>query len=259
VDRSAIFVLAACDDGPMIVARTDAHKVGGMYVGVGVAMLETGSHCQEEIDILLQLSKARACQKPAGGFTVLDIGANIGAHTVPWAKFMTGWGRIIAIEAQERLFGALWGNITINNCFNARAVWAAAADTDGVMAGPSMDYCRPANFGGVSMLPEHNDQQPVLDYKQIVPTITIDGLRLPRVDVIKIDVEGMEPQVLKGAAGTIAREYPIITAEHTTCGARGIIDALPHDYRCRTQGMNMLCMHRDDPIWKSVTGGVEAA
>jgi FkbM family methyltransferase len=242
----------------MIVARTDAYKVGGMYVGVGVAMLETGSHCQEEIDILLQLSKARAYQKPAGGFTVLDVGANIGAHTVPWAKFMTGWGKVIAIEAQERLLGALWGNITINNCFNARAVWAAAADTDGVMAGPSMDYCRPANFGGVSMLPEHNDQQPVKDYKQIIPTITIDSLCLPRVDVIKIDVEGMEPQVLKGAKGTIARNRPIITAEHTTCGKDAILAELPKDYAHAISGMNMLAMPKDDPIWKSVVGA-EAA
>src|SRR5215831_8310595 len=258
MDRPAVFVLAACDDGPMIVARTDAHKVDNHYCGVGISLLETGSHAQDEIDILLKLTSCRARQKPVGGFTVLDIGANIGTHTVAWAKFMHGWGSVIAIEAQERLFGALWGNITLNNLFNARAIWAAASDQCGFMRGPTMDYARPANFGGVSMLPQHNGEQPVKNYMQTVPTVTIDSLDLFRLDVLKVDVEGMEPQVLRGAKHILERERPIVCAEYTTCGRKELEAELPRGYRSVTGGMNLLAMPEDDPQWASITGAQAA-
>ena len=71
------------------------------------------------------------------GVVVVDCGANIGVHTVAWAKGMTGWGQVLAIEAQERIFYALAGNITINNCFNARAFNAAVGAADGVLRVPS--------------------------------------------------------------------------------------------------------------------------
>ena len=47
-------------------------------------------------------------------------GANIGVHTVEWARHMYGWGNVIAIEAQERLYYSLCGNISLNNCLNVR-------------------------------------------------------------------------------------------------------------------------------------------
>src|SRR5260370_16749261 len=39
--------------------------------------------------------------------------------TIEWAKRMTGWGSVLAIEAQERIYYALAGNIALNNCFNS--------------------------------------------------------------------------------------------------------------------------------------------
>jgi hypothetical protein len=41
------------------------------------------------------------------GVVVIDCGANIGAHTIEWGKRMTGWGSVLAIEAQERIYYAL--------------------------------------------------------------------------------------------------------------------------------------------------------
>jgi FkbM family methyltransferase len=70
------------------------------------------------------------------GVVVIDCGANIGAHTIEWGKRMTGWGSVLAIEAQERIYYALAGNIVINNCFNAVALHAAIAEKIGVMTPP---------------------------------------------------------------------------------------------------------------------------
>jgi FkbM family methyltransferase len=261
MQRVAAFVLAACDDGPMLVARTDVQRAkgtDGVVCGVGACMLETGSHAQDEIDNLLKLSSARHVRRP-GPFQVLDIGANIGCHTVPWAKFIADWGSVLAFEAQERLFYALCGNITLNNLFNARAMWAAIAERSGYMRGPTVDYQHGGtSFGSVSMLAEHNTEQPVKDYLQVIPSLAIDSLQLARVDVMKVDVEGMEPQVLRGARQTIERDLPIVSAEYPICGVDALLAELPMDYRHHETGDHLLCMHKNDPVW-SMVNFVEAA
>jgi FkbM family methyltransferase len=167
---------------------------------------------------------------------------------------MHGWGDLLAIEAQERLFGALWGNITMNNCFNARAIWAAASDKDGVMPGPTVNYGQPGNFGGVSMLPQYNREVPVKDYRQVVAAIAIDSLQLPALDMMKIDVEGMEPQVLRGARATIMRYNPVIYAEHMICGKSALAAELPVYYRHEAVGANCICMPKAEPLWGMLTG-----
>src|SRR5215510_4509215 len=134
--RKIAFVLAASDHGTMIVNRLDYrmvdHKSG---FGVGFQILEGSSFDPGEVDTALTLLDLR--RKHFGdGIVALDCGANIGVHTIEWAKRMSGWGQVIAIEAQERLFYGLAGNIAINNCFNARALHAAVAARSGTMKIP---------------------------------------------------------------------------------------------------------------------------
>lgn len=263
----AVFVIAACDDGPMILARTDYQFVRRLdplgkeiegVIGVGASLLENGSHEQEQVDLLLQLTAHRRADRQ-GELAVLDVGANIGTHTVPWAKFMLGWGTIVAFEPQRWLYYALCGNLALNNVFNATALNFAVSDQDGIMPGPVMDYSLPANFGGVSMLEQFNREQPVRSYEGIVKTIAIDSMGLNRLDVLKIDVEGMEPQVVRGARATIAAHRPIIVAEHSVCGKSLLLDEMPKDYRCDEIGRELLCMPKSDPIWQRIRLVREAA
>jgi FkbM family methyltransferase len=126
---------------------------------------------------------------------MIDCGANIGVHTVECAIEMTGWGSVLAIEAQERVYYALAGNIALNNCFNARALHAAVAAQDGTMRVPVPDYLSPASFGSLELRPQTNEfigQK--IDYSpgamQEIRCLKLDSLALPRVDLVKIDVEG---------------------------------------------------------------------
>jgi hypothetical protein len=64
-----------------------------------------------------------------------------------------GWGSVIAIEAQERIYYALAGNIAINNCFNAIAMHAAVSSEPGVMQIPTPDYFQPSSFGNLELKP----------------------------------------------------------------------------------------------------------
>src|SRR5258708_27532141 len=119
------FVMASSNHGTMIVNRFDYRMVGpGRGYGVGHQILETAAFDPGEVKIALELLALR--QKHHGdGVIAIDCGANIGVHTIEWASSMTGWGTVIAIEAQGRIYYALAGKIFLKNCFNTLAVHAS--------------------------------------------------------------------------------------------------------------------------------------
>jgi FkbM family methyltransferase len=168
---------------------------------------------------------------------------------------MTGWGSVLAIEAQERIYYALAGNIAINNCFNAAALNAAMADRPGVIMMPQPDYLAPASFGSLELRKSSNTEfigQPV-DYSEgklrPVQGITIDSLEAPRIDFIKIDVEGMEMEVLAGAAQSIAKNKPAILIETIKADATKLSEWLiARDYKVFQVGINALAVHAADPV-----------
>ena len=126
----------------------------------------------------------------------LDVGANIGAHTVPMAKKARF---VVAIEPQRLIFQTLCANIALNRLKNVQALHAAVGAESGVVSLPVLDPDQENNFGGYSIPVMANHDVPS-DQVAIVP---IDSMEFARVDFMKIDVEGMELEVLKGATKTI--------------------------------------------------------
>jgi FkbM family methyltransferase len=217
--RKIAFVLAATDQGTLIVNRFDRHQTpSAVAYGVGHELLSNSAYEPAEINRVLSLLEARRhCHGP--GVVAIDCGANIGVHTVQWAKHMTGWGQVVAIEPQERIYYALAGNIAINNCFNARAIHAAVTSRAGTMKIPSLNYCVPTSFGSLELTQRSDTErigQPI-DYSENglveIQTVSLDSLGMDRTDLIKIDVEGMEPDALEGARETIKRHHPILVVE----------------------------------------------
>jgi hypothetical protein len=82
-----------------------------------------------------------------------------------------------------------------------------------------------------------------------VQAIAIDTLKLPRIDFIKIDVEGMELDALAGAAESIAQHRPAVLVESIKAGAAALREWLTaRGYRIFEVGINLLAVHRSDPI-----------
>jgi len=166
---------------------------------------------------------------------------------------MAGWGSVIAIEAQERLFYCLAGNIALNNCFNAIAMNAAVSSEPGIMNIPVPDYFKPSSFGSLELKPRADSEfigQPI-DYATTVPVqkISIDALGLPRVDFIKIDIEGMELEALAGAVQTIERSRPIFLVESIKSGREALRAFLDErGYKVADAGINLLAIHKSDPV-----------
>jgi FkbM family methyltransferase len=251
--RRISFVLASSKQGTLILNRLDYNGADANQYGVGIQLLNDGVYSEAEIELTGKLLTLRL-QYFGDGVIAVDCGANIGIHTIDWARLMTGWGRVIAIEAQERVYYALAGNIAINNCFNATALHAAVAESNGILRIPTLDHQRPASFGSLELKKRPETEaigQPVNygdDTGTDVRMITLDSLNLPRCDLIKIDVEGMEASVIAGAAATISKHLPIIMVESIKSDKMRLrATLLGMGYSVFEAGINFLAVHDTDP------------
>jgi len=175
--------------GLMLFNRND------MYMGRYLDLY--GEISEEELRALLAFIRP--------GMTVLDVGANIGTHTIPLAQAVGPQGNVIAFEPQRMVFTTLCANIALNALGNVRPLWSGAGASRGTARVPPQNYDATGNFGGVSLSAEVGEQ---------VAIVTLDSLDLPACHLIKVDVEGMEISVLQGAVNTVARHRPILYVEN---------------------------------------------
>ena len=177
------------------------YEVPDLREPIALHLLINGAYEPETQDLLLRFL-------PLGG-VFIDVGANIGTFTIPAAKHVGSSGRVIAIEASREVFNVLQKNVDTNKVKNVQLVCAAA----GASAGDTEFYPAPADhFGMGSRAPQFN-AAPIA-----IPSVMLDSLvqsfNLSSVDLIKIDVEGFELDVLKGASGLLsAKKPPLIMFE----------------------------------------------
>ena len=257
--RPAPFVITSSGHGTLIVNRNDYRLLApDRGFGVGYQLLNTSYFDPEEVDLAVSLLRLR--RKYFGNSVIaIDCGANIGVHTIEWAKSMYGWGEVIAIEAQERLYYALAGNIAINNCFNAVALHAAVGATCGQISVPVPNYMLPSSFGSLELRKRDNNEYigQIIDYSssktQAIRMLSIDSFNASRLDFVKIDVEGMELEVLEGARNSIERQRPVLLIESIKVDNTELSRILRGaGYRTFALGINILALHESDPCLREV-------
>jgi FkbM family methyltransferase len=178
-----------CRHGTMMYLRQDAY--------VGRSFDEYGEYSEGEVELF------RQCLAP--GDVALDVGANFGSHSLPMAQFVGASGFVHAFEPQRILFQILCGNVALNELDNVRALPLAVGRSPGHTKVPPLDYGRRNNFGGIAIGGERGEE---------IEVVTLDQLKLPKVKFIKIDVEGMELDVVLGGKATLARCRPILYVEN---------------------------------------------
>ncbi len=251
--------------GTMIVNRNDYRMVSeNAGFGVGFQLMNTSSYDLPEVALTLDLLRARRASF-GDGVVAIDCGANIGVHTIEWARCMLGWGRVYSYEPQEKIYYALAGNIALNNCLNVTARLAAVGATCGTLAVPEVNYCVPSSFGSLELTPGDSNEYigQNIDYghaAQQIDLITLDSLALPRIDLIKIDVEGMELEVLQGARESISRSQPLLLVEIIKSDEKAITELLEAGgYKAFPVGMNILGVHSTDPLLGRLHAGAPVA
>ena len=166
---------------------------------VGGSLDRYGEFCEGEAEMFAQLLSP--------GQVVIEVGANIGSHTVHLAKLVGDAGLVIAFEPQRVIFQLLCANLALNDVLNTRAIQAASGEQPGTLRVPDIDYRAPdSNFGGVSLVSATGDDQ--------VPVLPLDSLQVASLRLLKVDVEGMELSVLLGGRATIQRHRPVIYVEN---------------------------------------------
>lgn len=172
------------------------YNIHDRYIGASIA--KYGEYSGLEAGLFRRLCGA--------GDVVIEVGANIGAHTVGIAKAVGPSGRVLAFEPQRIVFQMLCANVALNGLLNVDCRHTAVGSRRGSIVVPELDFGRPDNFGGVSL--------PGAAAGLEVPCETLDGLQVPDVKLLKIDVEGMELDVLQGATGLIGRFKPFLYVEN---------------------------------------------
>jgi FkbM family methyltransferase len=247
--RPHIYSPLSTNQGTFIVNQKDVMRVEGKgSFGVGHQLLNYGAFDTQEVQNALKLLEVRR-HFYGPKLMAIDCGANVGVHAISWARALWPHGDVIAIEAQERIFYALCGAILLNNCHNARALWAAVGRKKGQVTFHEPNYFKQSSFGSFSLVEGKSSdmgQDPSEGKLQTVTLLSIDSLNLDRLDFIKIDIEGMEEEAIQGAKKSIKKFKPILLVEHIKSD-KNVLFRLLQDlgYDVHPLGINLLCVHKD--------------
>lgn len=168
-------------------------------VYVGKAVEKYGEYSEHEVKLFRRL-----CRE---GSIVVEIGANIGTHTLALSEIVGKTGRVYAYEPQRIVFQTLCANVALNSLENVECFQTAVSDENGFLFLPDIRYDIAGNFGGVEI-----DQSS--DGNKVTVSTLDELLDIPRLDFLKIDVEGMEQKVLKGAQNLLEKYHPILYVEN---------------------------------------------
>jgi FkbM family methyltransferase len=199
-----------------IVKRLLPAPPAGFY-----AELPTGGrvflHHREDIGLVVLMSGAFeraetefAVEQARPGTVAIDVGANVGMFTVPLALAVGPSGRVLTIEPSPDNVARLQSNLELNSLENVVVEPIAVADKAGRLV---LQLASDPGFHSTAEIAESR----AVDENLTVPAETLDQVWLrahaPAVSFIKIDTEGSEDAVLRGAEQILQTCQPVLLVE----------------------------------------------
>ena len=180
---------------------------------VSSSLRHYGEWAQLEIDAL--------CRFIEPNETVIDVGAFIGTHTLAFANRVGQAGCVHSFEPRRSIHRLLTENVQLNS-LGWVTCWAKG------LTNKAVDFYKDdlpekgLNLGGFSL---KNQSKGAQNGEVEISCVTLDSLNLGQVGFVKVDVEGMETEVLEGAVGLIASSRPVIACEvNNVSNAIGLLD-----------------------------------
>jgi FkbM family methyltransferase len=172
------------------------------------------------------------------GDTVIDVGGNLGFFVLILNDLVGDAGKIYSFEPSKRLSQKLASTIKINNLENVSVVNLALGDSEGIT---TLHY-NPKQSGLSSIVSDFESGS----FSEEIKITTLDNFSANlsgRVSFIKIDTEGYEPQVLRGAEELIKRDRPTIYIELGGDHQKSSLEALQVlkelDYNCEAENLDL--------------------
>lgn len=153
---------------------------------VAFELLINGAYESETLALLLRAA--------SGNGVFVDVGANIGAFTVPLAKQLN-CGTVVAIEASPTVYPYLARNIELNDLRNVRLHHCAALDHD--LDTVAFYEASKDHFGMGALAAQFSGKAVSVTARTLDSILAEDGI--DKVDILKVDVEGFEGRVFAGA------------------------------------------------------------
>lgn len=145
----------------------------------------------------------------APGASVVEVGANLGYYTLLMARAVGENGRVLALEANPRLAGLARRSVHFNGYSGrVRLEAKAAADQAGEL---SFMTSRRHSGSGHTLVPESAICED--DMVTVVEAVPLDDIAPEKVDFIRLDAEGSEPLILKGATRLLADPDIVVCME----------------------------------------------
>ena len=141
------------------------------------------------------------------GYIIMDVGANVGCHTLRFSRLVGTEGRVFAFEPTSYAYEKIRKNLALNLPFSDNVVLEKMAVSNILAKDQLIRFMSSWKLFG-------NQKQ---IHEEIVDFVTIDeyvvGNAIDRVDILKIDVDGFKPEVVEGALDTIRKNKPILFLE----------------------------------------------
>lgn len=169
---------------------------------IGRSLLFYGEHAENELNVMKDYIPE--------GTTVFDVGAHQGTHTLAFARFVGSSGKVVAFEPQRTMHQIASGTIALNEIYNVLLFNFAVGNKREIVSIPIFDYEKPGHFSGMSITNEPNGEKVI---QEKIDSLALELNLGSNLSLIKIDVEGMEYQVLTGAEEVISQNNPTIFFE----------------------------------------------
>jgi FkbM family methyltransferase len=202
------FVARYCLQRKFLVARApefDLRLRFRVEDAVGRRIFKRGSY---ETDLTAYLTRRLACED---GSVLLDVGANIGWHSLTLARTTRARVSIVAFEPDPLSFRLLTHNIHLNGCDVIHAVQAAVSDCDSTK---TLYLYANKNRGRHSLLPINAAGTVEVRTMSLDAFLEREGIAPQRVAFMKVDVEGYEYHVLNGAR-RLLDTVPLLLCEYS--------------------------------------------
>lgn len=231
------FVVNDAEPAQVVVADGYRMYVHADDAAVGSPLL-TGHHYDPHVTAVLRERLHR-------GDVMLDVGANIGVLSLLAAQIVGAQGRVIAVEPVARTRALLARSAQANRFDQIQIIAAAASDRVGAVElrthPTTSNSARPAAAGERLREAKGSGVR--------VPTIVLDEALagLDRLDLVKLDIAGMEPLALRGLGRTLARWRPVVLSEFHPWAIERASATAPVDYlrQLRQWYPAIVVLHRD--------------
>lgn len=182
---------------------TNTEFIGIQNDTISLTISEHGSWEGHLVNLYYRLLKPNS--------VVIDIGANIGYHSIHLGKIVGSGGKVFSFEPQKLIYDILSANILKNGLSNVIYQHNfGLSSEEGILYLSNLEDVSYTNgminFGGVKLNNETTGGARVT-------VKTLDDIFTGDVDLMKIDIEGMESEVILGSSNTIKKSLPMIFVE----------------------------------------------